>query len=84
MFRTNRLNLTLFDEASDKRVAGEAGRTTTNRAVIYHVAVSVYAASSRTRIFAFLVNAGSVLRTVGAYHAFRSACRWCTYVIFLT
>lgn len=51
------------------------GRATANGCMIEHLAFRVISAYSRTRVYALLVFASFVERTIGADNTFRMTCR---------
>lgn len=56
--------IVLFNMALDERISGVASAATTNGIVVDHLAIGIYAASSRTRIRTLLINAGAILRAL--------------------
>lgn len=63
-----------------KGVAGQLGGTRTNRVVINYGTLGSDTTSSRTGVYAFLIIASHVGKTVGTNSAFGSAIRWCVQV----
>jgi len=62
--------------ALSKRIAGQLGGTRTNRIVIDYSTLGSDATRSRAGIYAFLIIASHVSKTVGANNAFGSTIRW--------
>lgn len=56
-------------EAIDERIAREAVRTTTDRTVIYNLALSVTTASADARVHALLIHARLARSTLRIYQA---------------
>ncbi len=76
IFRPKSGGLRLDDNrlgTADERVTGHASRTGANGIVISDDAIGSDSADARTRIDAFLVDAGLVLGTIAAGHTFRPA-----------
>lgn len=67
--------LTLFSEASNERITLMVGRATANGCMIEHLAFRVISTDSRTRVYALLVFASFVERTIRADNTFRMTCR---------
>lgn len=80
MIFTNYVKMLTNRSASGERVSSVAWRTATNWIVVDHFASRSNAASSRTRVSAFLIAAGFVPTAVGVHYTFRSASRRATDV----
>lgn len=73
MFR--KILLTLFSEASNEGVSLVVGRATADGSVIENLTLRVVCTSTRTRVYALLIFASFVERTIGANDTFGVTCR---------
>lgn len=71
----SKILLTLFSEASNEGVALVVGRATADRRVIENLTLRVVCAGTRARVYALLIFASFVERTIGANDTFGVACR---------
>lgn len=75
--------LTLLFDTSNERISSISGGTTTNGVVVDDLTACVQTARARTRILTLVIYTCSILWTFRTDHAFRSTCRWTSYVILL-